>query len=259
MAEPPDEIALTGGNVTTVVRVGDTVRRSTGEWTPAVHALLRHLQSVEFPGAPRVLGIDSQGREILTFIEGTPASRPWPKELRTLEGLSALVRLLQGYHAAVATFKPASGAVWRVGAVPLRPGQIIRHGDLGPWNTIWKSGMPRAIIDWDFAEPGEKIEDLAQLAWYSTPLRGDRGWREAGFSTIQDLQPRLKMICHEYGDIDPATVLDAVLRLQEHERLRISDFGAANREPWATFLARGDDQEIEREQAWLRLHRYQLC
>lgn len=31
---------LDGGNVTTVVRVGDTVRRTAGPWTPAVHALL---------------------------------------------------------------------------------------------------------------------------------------------------------------------------------------------------------------------------
>ena len=38
--------ALLGGNVATVVRIGDTVRRSTGPWTPAVHELLMHLQDV---------------------------------------------------------------------------------------------------------------------------------------------------------------------------------------------------------------------
>lgn len=34
------------GSVTTVRRVGDTIRRPVGEWTPAVHALLTHLESV---------------------------------------------------------------------------------------------------------------------------------------------------------------------------------------------------------------------
>ena len=46
-----EEVPLTGGNITPVVRVGATVRRATGPWTPAVHALLRHLEAV----ASRVL------------------------------------------------------------------------------------------------------------------------------------------------------------------------------------------------------------
>ena len=41
-----------------MVRVGDTVRRPAGPWTPAVDALLRHLEDVGFPGAPRALGRD---------------------------------------------------------------------------------------------------------------------------------------------------------------------------------------------------------
>ena len=36
-----DEVVLCGGNMTPVVRVGDTVRRATGPWTPTIHALLR--------------------------------------------------------------------------------------------------------------------------------------------------------------------------------------------------------------------------
>ncbi len=34
------------GMFSTLARLGDTVRRSTGPWTPAVHALLRHLERV---------------------------------------------------------------------------------------------------------------------------------------------------------------------------------------------------------------------
>ena len=33
--EPPDQVGLTGGNIGRGVRVGDTVRRTTGPWTPA--------------------------------------------------------------------------------------------------------------------------------------------------------------------------------------------------------------------------------
>jgi hypothetical protein len=38
-----DETPLVGGNLTSVVRVGASVRHAQGPWSPAVHALLRHL------------------------------------------------------------------------------------------------------------------------------------------------------------------------------------------------------------------------
>ena len=64
------EKVLSGGNThEEVVRVDDTVRRPTGPWTPGVHALLVHLQKRGFEGAPRVHGIDEQGREVLDYIE----------------------------------------------------------------------------------------------------------------------------------------------------------------------------------------------
>lgn len=80
-----------------VWRVGDTVRRSVGPWTPAVHTLLRHLESVGFDGAPRVLGIDDQGREILTFIPGEEGwNNPWSDE-----ALIQAAQLIRRYHDAV--------------------------------------------------------------------------------------------------------------------------------------------------------------
>ena len=68
--ETQAEEVLHGGNTSVVVRVGDTVRRQTGLWTPAVHALLAHLKSVGFGDAPTVLGSDDQGREVLRHVEG---------------------------------------------------------------------------------------------------------------------------------------------------------------------------------------------
>ena len=62
------EVSL-GANLNPAVRVGDTVRRRAGPWTPAVHALLRYLEKTDFE-APRVLGMDEQGREILAYIPG---------------------------------------------------------------------------------------------------------------------------------------------------------------------------------------------
>lgn len=64
----PDE-ELLPGNVGGAARIGDTVHRATGPWTPAVHALLGHLAG-RVPCVPRVLGFDEQRREVLDFMPG---------------------------------------------------------------------------------------------------------------------------------------------------------------------------------------------
>ena len=65
------EQALAGGRQTQgITRVGQTVRRALHERSDYVHALLRHLGAVGFDGAPRLLGIDEQGREVLTYLPG---------------------------------------------------------------------------------------------------------------------------------------------------------------------------------------------
>ena len=42
------ETVLHGGDINLVVRIGDTVRRPLGPWSPAVHALLQHFEAVGF-------------------------------------------------------------------------------------------------------------------------------------------------------------------------------------------------------------------
>ena len=60
------------GQSTPILRHGDTVLRPAGPWTPAVHALLIHLEKSGFTGSPRVVGdgYDGHGREVLTYIPG---------------------------------------------------------------------------------------------------------------------------------------------------------------------------------------------
>ena len=53
-----------------VVRVGDTIRRPAMPWSSSVDALLAHFREVGFDGAPRALGYDDAGRQVLSFAEG---------------------------------------------------------------------------------------------------------------------------------------------------------------------------------------------
>ena len=61
----PEEV-LTGGNTTAVARVGETVRRVAGAWSPTIHALLRHLRANGVDWVPEPYGFADDGREILT-------------------------------------------------------------------------------------------------------------------------------------------------------------------------------------------------
>jgi hypothetical protein len=245
------EIELTGGAVSGSVKIGDTVHRNAGPWTPAVHGLLQFLIDHGFDLVPRPLGMDPQGREILSFMPGKTALRPWPEVLKADDGLLQMSQLLRRYHDLVSSFVPPKDATWRIGKVKHRPGQIIRHGDLGPWNTLWDNGKLTALLDWDFAEPGERITDVAQMAWYFVPLRGEQGWKDAGFETRPDFRGRIRTLTEGYGDFSVDEVLKELHRLQQSDMEITQRLGGAGVYPWNKFYERGGMQILKDENAWL--------
>ena len=47
-------------------------------------------------------------------------------------------------------------------------GDVVVHGDFGPQNVLIQLGSPSrvtALLDWEFAHAGERIEDLAWAEW----------------------------------------------------------------------------------------------
>jgi hypothetical protein len=165
--EPPVEPSereerLTGGSISAVAKVGDTVRRPAGPWTPAVHALLRHLEAVGFDGAPRVLGIDGQGREVLSYVPGEVPEWATP-EVVTGRVLEEVGGLLCHYHETVSGFVLPSGIAWSYESLQGRR-KVICHNDLSPRNTVFRDGRPVAFLDWDLASPAPPVWDLAQAA-----------------------------------------------------------------------------------------------
>jgi hypothetical protein len=248
-----EEQPLEGGFVNEVVRVGDTVRRTAGYWTPAVHALLDHLASVGFAEAPRALGIDERGREVLSFLPGeTVGWTDWPEHLKTDEGPVKLGRLLRKYHDAVRTFTPPPDAQWRnVLADP--NAELIRHGDFTPFNVTWRGADPVGIIDWDFVQPGKAIHDLAYLAWYLVPLQPDARAEEYGMATPIDRHARLEALCEAYGgDFPPADVVEAAAEVIEQERDHTIELARRGLHPWTKFASDGTTEAFTREASWIR-------
>ncbi|HVD51639.1 MAG TPA: aminoglycoside phosphotransferase family protein, partial [Candidatus Udaeobacter sp.] len=216
---------LGGGRSTTgVVRVGGTVRRPVGPWTPTIHAFLRHLRASGFTAAPEVLGFDEQGREILSYIPGETwgdhidpdepktalvTIRPWPAATRSDSALAAIGRLYADLHRAARGFRPAA-PIWREYDLPMRDGEIVTHGDAGPWNVVYRDGMPTALIDWDQAQPDLPTNDLAKIAWHFVPLGPDDFLRACGFHEPFAAARRLRVLCEAYGLADRAAILPAL-------------------------------------------------
>lgn len=90
-------------------------------------------------------------------------SRPYARTDLALRGAANLIRKL---HAAASGFRPAITG-YRFHPHPPKAGEIVSHGDLGPWNTVYRHGIPVAFIDWDTAHPVDPLADLAASAWPS--------------------------------------------------------------------------------------------
>lgn len=216
-----------------------------------MHAVLDHLEAKKFPYSPRVLGMTEDGREKISFLPGESMRRPWKPVMHGDDGLIQATRMLGQFHETTRDLILPAETRWRSGKAAKGVDQVIRHGDLGPWNTLWQDDRLTGLVDWDLAEPGFPVTDLAQLAYYFVPLRGERGWREAGFRDAPDYVRRLDVICEVYGALSPADVVRELLSLHDTESARIAELGGQGVYPWDTWLADGWIAQIEADRSWL--------
>ena len=200
LAEP---VPLTGGRVGGAVRVGDTVRRPTGPWTPAVHDLLSWLHDADVPGVPTPLGLDADGREVLRYLPGRTMgdAEPVPPEFRSLPLIAEVGRWLRRFHQVSGTF-PTEPRDWRRGRLTLRPGGVVCHNDISPHNLVLdERGSLAGVLDWDMAAPGHPLDDVAFAAWQLV-LRHGLG--------VDEEARGLGGLAGAYG-VGPAVVLDRVV------------------------------------------------
>jgi hypothetical protein len=198
------------GNVGGAWRVGDTVRRRVGPWTPAVHALLQFLRP-QLPQVPEVLGMDDEGREVLSFLPGRVVDID--TETLTTDQIRSVARWTRQFHETVSGFSHRGPWRFAGGASPT----LIGHNDIAPYNVCFEGDDLVGVFDWDIAGPTTPLLELAFIAWNCVPL-----WRDVGAATAAE---RLELVATGYGG--PYTAREIAMAVPERIQLMIDWIPAA--------------------------------
>ncbi|TDU89929.1 phosphotransferase family enzyme [Kribbella voronezhensis] len=239
------EEVLTGGNVSgAVVRVGSTVRKPATAATPGVEAVLEHLASVGFEGAPRTLGRDDEGRHVVEYVPGVLADTlpPFsPKEL------SRLGRLVHDLHDAMSDFRPPADVAWDVAIPDPSDGQLICHNDLAPWNLVI-DGDRWVFIDWDGAGPGSRLWDLGYVAHGFVPFHQD--------GDVATDARRLRLLVDGYGlDDEERRAFPALIEAHTRGMYDLLRRGSeTGQQPWARLYAEGHGDHWGPTADYLKTH-----
>ena len=253
------EYSLPGGAVSGVVRIGDTVHRQVGNRAGFVHELLGFFERAGWPGAPRFLGSDARGREIVSFVDGYVAWRPDASARASATGETSLVRvaeLVREFHDLTAG-SPLAGDQ-----------EVVCHNDLAPNNTVyrgsgagaWGAGAwgaygaglrPVAFIDWDLAAPGRRIHDVAHVCWQYLGLGPGA---EAGAA-----RRGIQLICDAYRLDGRDEIIDVIMWWQDR-CWRGIEAGADAGDPAMVRLRDGGAvRDVRAAWDWVGRHRGELA
>lgn len=208
-----------GGTMNRVEQIGDTVHRIV-KGGPILHAYLLFLEAEGMPGVPRFLGLDEQGREILTYLPGKTQEGVGEKLLHhpclhSDETLVEAARILRKLHDISVKFLPyALAQGWNNGAYPQHEPETICHNDAASWNFVFVDYRPAGIFDFDTACAGSRRWDLTTTVFSFIPLI-PYGYIPSEHAA--ERKRRIRMFFDAYGMAIPSDFMNLV-------HLRMLDF-----------------------------------
>lgn len=178
-----------------VVRIGDNVHKTLGDNYEISHRVLKCLEDHRFLYSPRIKGVDDKGREIMTYVDGTPIEAdPIPL------GVSIqAIKILREFHDILSTFEGVSG------------GQTICHLDYAPWNVLQNNGQIVGIIDFDDLHIGQRIDDLSYAIWTFLDLGDDN----QHLTTDRQIEHIIELISAYGADIDLTGFIESLIQNQQ--------------------------------------------
>jgi hypothetical protein len=220
------------------------VRRAPSAGSEYVRELLALFAERGWAGAPRLLGTDEQGREVLGYLEGRAAVTAEERAAaRRDETLVRVARLVREFHDLTH------------GTALAGDQDVVCHNDLAPKNTVYAvddtGWRPVAFVDWDLAAPGERVHDVAHVCWQYLDLG-------PGGTDVAEAARGMRLVRDAYGLTDGAGLVEAVLWWQDRCRRGI-EAGAERGEPALVALReRGAVDEVRAAYEWVDRHRREL-
>lgn len=197
-----------------------------------------------WPGAPRYRGIDEEGREVLTYLDGHVAWEPQqPLAVYSDESLLRVTQLVREFHDLTA------------GTALAGSHEVVCHNDLAPKNTVYRpvggALRPVAFIDWDLAAPGARIHDVAHVCWQYLGLGPSVG-------DASEAARRLRLIADSYELVDRRDLVSVILWWQDRCWRGIE--AAADSGDLAMIRLRdaGAVTEVQEAYQWVSDHRVNL-
>jgi hypothetical protein len=211
-----------------------------------------------FGRVPDPLGIDAQGREVLSRLPGAPATYPLPEFVLSERTLGTAARTLRAYHDATVGFVAPPGAVWHWPAH--EPAEVVCHNDYAPYNLLFEGELLTGIVDFDLVTPGPRAWDAGYAAYRFAPLT-DPANPDVPFAGVQEQGRRLRAFCSAYGHaaVTPVRVVDAAIAKLREMIAFIVAAAAAGDPAQRAVLARGDVEIYQRDAAHLERHRARLA
>ena len=191
---------LTGGREGKIFREADCVVRPANPWTHHVHDFLNYLIAGGFECVPHAQAITDDGREIVSFVDGTVYNDGLPDVIMTDETLRDVAKLLRCFHDKGADYisRLDGDECWML---PKRaPAEVLCHGDFAPYNITFVDDKVYGIIDFDTLHPGPRLWDIAYAAYRWVPFVSPENpdYRDG----LARQMERLRLFAEAYGSRD---------------------------------------------------------
>jgi hypothetical protein len=188
---------LEGGRENTIYKYQDCVYRPSGEWSKHVHAFLIYLHEKGFNKVPYPYGIDQDGNERLSYVDGIIYNGLLPENVMSDQALKAVALIMKGYHDLGAEYIQKLGGDEKWMLPKREPVETMCHGDFAPYNIAMDNKKVHGIIDFDTLHPGPRIWDIAYALYRWIPLMSPSN--PENFGTKEDKLRRLKLFELSYG------------------------------------------------------------